>query len=605
MKKPFKLLCIALAILLLSAIVIKGVDTSWGSVSVKEASAISPNGYLMSYKLYVPDSATPDKPAPAIVYMVGGGASLDESSMLAIEASRRGYIVIITDVPGNGKSEPIVNSKGGLSGSGEVVPINSMGEGLNYTAEAIEIVKSLAVTDKSQLVLAGHSMGGYYTSIVAQQYADEITACLVLGTFGFSGKVEEPTNFNYALIIGQGDESILYRTTNYSTLSEAIQNPGLKTLFGVAETDEIEIGKVYGDYASQTARVVYTPNTMHMLEPDSAAVAKLFLNELTASTAAPNAIGSSSLVYWIKDVAMLVAFLDFALLLYALVQLLLETKVFSGLVLQREARYIGYQPKSGPWYIATVVLAVICGCLYILGYQYYSKFPIVSKLGNAGGKSIWSVGTAILLLIYLIVFHMTQGRKNGANVGDYGLATTDSKGFSIKYILKCLAFAFTVFAIVYGLFVFYATFTHCNIHVVLFNNELALLEPTKVRYKFIPILLFMYAFIFVNAIAQKTISGSENNTVKEIIFTNLVGTIAMLLAFAAFVIGLLGPHVCLFAANRGCFGAETLLGVAVGFWMINLSCYYLNKRTKSIWAGTMTAAVLMTWMCIFATGMNF
>ncbi len=605
MKKSFKLLCVALAVLLLSAIVIKGVDTSWGSVEVKKASAISPNGYLMSYKLYIPKSATPDNPAPAIVYMVGGGASLDESSMLAVEASRRGYIVIVTDTPGSGQSEPIVNSKGGMSGSSEVVPINSISEGLNYTAEAIEIVKSLAVTDKSQLVLAGHSMGGYYTSIVAQQYADEITACLVLGTFGFSGKLENPTNFNYALIVGQGDESILYRTTDYKTLSDAIQSPGLKTLFGVAEDEEIEVGKVYGSYSDQTARVVYTPNTMHMLEPDSATVAKLFLNELTASTTAPNALGSSNLVFGVKDVAMLVAFADFALLLYALVQLLLDTKVFSGLVLQRETRYIGYAPKSKPWYIATVVLTVICGFLYILGYQYYSKFPIVSKLGNAGGKSTWSVATAILLLIYMIVFHVTHGKKNQATLGDYGLATTESKGFSIKYILKSLVFAFTVFAVIYGLFVFYATFTNCNIHVVWFNNELALLEPTKVCYKFIPILLFMYAFIFMNAIAQKTIAGSGNNTRKEVIFTNLVGTVVMVLTFVAFVVGLLGPHICLFAANRGCFGAETLLGVSVSFWMINASCYYLNKKTNSIWTGTITAAGLMTWMCIFATGMTF
>ena len=35
--------------------------------------------------------------------------------------------------------------------------------------------------------------------------------------------------------------------------------------------------------------------------------------------------------------------------------------------------------------------------------------------------------------------------------------------------------------------------------------------------------------------AQKTISGHENNVKKEVIFTNLVGTLVMLLMFAAFV----------------------------------------------------------------------
>ena len=174
MKRNLKLFCIALAILMIAAIVVKGVDTSWGAVSVKRASEVSPNGYLMNYKLYIPKSATPENPAPALVYMVGGGASLDESSMIAVEASRRGYIVMVTDVPGNGMSEPIISTAGGFSGSTSAVPINSMSEGLAYTARSAEIVKSLNMTDKSQLVFGGHSMGGYYTSVMAQQYADAV-----------------------------------------------------------------------------------------------------------------------------------------------------------------------------------------------------------------------------------------------------------------------------------------------------------------------------------------------------------------------------------------------------------------------------------------------
>lgn len=605
MKKSCKLFCIALAILLLAAIVVKGVDTSWGTVSVKKASEVSPNGYLMSYKLYIPKSATPDNPAPALVYMVGGGASLDESSMIAVEASRRGYIVIVTDVPGNGVSEPIVNTAGGFNGSANAVPINSMAEGLAYTARSAEIVKSLNVTDPSQIVFGGHSMGGYYTSVLAQQYADEIKACLILGTYGFSGKLENPTNFNYALIIGKGDESVLSRTAGYRTLTDATQSDALKEMFGVPAGEDIEIGKVYGSYEDQTARVLYTPNTMHMLEPDSAAVAKLFLTELEKSTTAPKSIAASNLVFWVKDVAMVVAFADFALLLYALVQMLLETRLFSGLVLEKENRYIGYAPKTKGWYIAAVVLALLCGCLYILGYMYYSQLPVVSKLGNAGGKSTWSLFTGVLLAIYIVVFHVTKGKKNGATARDYGLATSDSGKFSLGYIIKCLLFALTNFAIIYGLFCAYYAYTRCNIHVVWFNSEMLPLEPTKVTYKFFQILLFMFAFIFTNAIAQKTISGYQNSMAKEYALTSIIGTVGMVVTFIAFVGALLIPHVCLFAANRGCFGAETLLGVAASFWMINLTCYYLNKKTNSIWAGTVTASVIMTWLCIFATGMNF
>ncbi len=595
---PVKLLCLALAILFAMAIVIKGVDTSWGSVTVKKASTTTPNGNLMSYKLYIPKSATPETPAPALLYMVGGGSSLDESSTYAIEASRRGYIVIVPDVSGNGMSDPVMNK-------GSIPISNSTNENLDYAAASIEIVKAMTVYDKSHLALAGHSMGAYYTSIIAQKYPNDVTTVIALGTLGYSGNLANPTTFNYALIIGKGDEAILYRTANARTWSDAINLPAMKQMFGVDKNATIEVGKVYGNYSDKTARVVYKPTTIHMWEPISGEVAKLFFGVLNSSIKAPNDLGNSNFVYGIKEVAWLVAYLDIALLLLAIIQLLLGTKVFSGLILQRESRYIGYKPKSAPWYIATVALAVIIGALLILGWEYSNQLPILKTLGNDGGKCLWSIATAILLLIYIIVFHLTHGRKNHVTLGDYGLATTDSKGFSIKYILKCLAFAFTVFFIVYGIYGFYTTFTNCNIDVVPLLVQLDPMQPTKVIYKFIPVLLFMFTFIFTNAIAQKTIAGSENSTTKEVVFTSLVGTIAFLLVWALWIYELLASGCCMYAPNRGCFGAETLLGLAVSFWLINIACYYLNKKTNSIWTGTITVAVIMTWMSLSVSGMTF
>ena len=239
----------------------------------------------------------------------------------------------------------------------------------------------------------------------------------------------------------------LYRTTNYRTLSEAIQAPSSKGLFGVGENEDIEVGKLYGNYADQSARIIYTPNTMHMLEPDSAECMRLFLHELEASTTAPKSMSNASFTYWIKDIAMFVVFADLSLILFALVQLLLGTEFFSSLVLERENRYIGFEPKSGPWVAAVAFLTFACCCLYIFGYQYYSKLPIVGKLGNAGGKCVWSVLTGMVLAVYLIIFHIIRGKKNGAVAGDYGLATTSASGFSPMYLLKCLAFGGTVFAI--------------------------------------------------------------------------------------------------------------------------------------------------------------
>lgn len=603
MKKSVKLFCLALAVLILAAIVVKGVDTGWGSVDVKLEKTISAHGYTMSYKLYVPKSATPENPAPAIVWMVGGGASLDEASMVAVEAARRGYIVITADVPGNGQSESIIATENNRAEGGG--PVNSMAEGFAYTSAAMDIVKSLSVTDTSQIVLGGHSMGAIYTTNVAQQRSEEIVANLIMGFFGFPGNPQGATDFNYCLIVGKGDEASLVFSTGYRTLSEGYDGAPSRALFGLGEDEPIEVGKLYGSYADQSARIVYTPNLTHWLEPTSMTCMSLLLHELEASTTAPIKLANNNFTFWIKSVAMFVVYADLALLIFATVLLLLDTKVFADLIIARENKHIGFADKSPARIIAIVLLTVLTSCLFIWGFQNTGNFPFVGTLGNAGGKALWSVGTAVLLAAYLVVFHFIKGKKNGANAGDYGLATTDSKGFDPIYILKSLLFGLTVFAIVYAIYMYYVTFTQCNAHVVLFCTELSPIEPTKLVYKGLAIFLMMFCFIFVNAIAQKTIVGKNGSMVKDVILTNVVGTAGFVVLFAFFVGFLLGPHICLFAKNGGCYGAETLLGVTFSFWMINTSIYYLNKKTNSIWAGTITAAVLMTWMSIYATGMTF
>ena len=57
MKKTIRLFVTSLLIILLSAIVVKGVDSSWGSVKVRTGKTISPNGNIMSYKVYIPKEA--------------------------------------------------------------------------------------------------------------------------------------------------------------------------------------------------------------------------------------------------------------------------------------------------------------------------------------------------------------------------------------------------------------------------------------------------------------------------------------------------------------------------------------------------------------------
>ena len=67
-KKRAKIwLCIGLVLMLLSGIVVSLIQTGGGSIEMKELKLETDAGYSMSAYLFIPENATEDTPAPAIV----------------------------------------------------------------------------------------------------------------------------------------------------------------------------------------------------------------------------------------------------------------------------------------------------------------------------------------------------------------------------------------------------------------------------------------------------------------------------------------------------------------------------------------------------------
>ena len=67
-KKRAKIwLCIAIALMLISMIGASLVQTDFGNVTIKQLSIETDAGFMMDCDLYIPDNATEENPAPAIV----------------------------------------------------------------------------------------------------------------------------------------------------------------------------------------------------------------------------------------------------------------------------------------------------------------------------------------------------------------------------------------------------------------------------------------------------------------------------------------------------------------------------------------------------------
>ena len=603
-----KLGCIVLAVsivlgILLSAWMV-GIDTSWGTVEVKLGKLISDDGKLVNYKIYIPETATAQTPAPAVLYGAGGADGVDSGRSFSIEASRRGFVVMVIDVPGNGQSESLSSA---IRFDANNQPVVSQDDPTRCHEMAYSYLTSLPFVDKTRMVTGGHSMGGRYTVQVAQNHPDEVQLQVNIG-MNFYGTADLGYDFNFALLMGSSDESSLVRTTNYSTLDEIFQSPDLKAVFGLGEEERLETQTIYGDFSNGTGRVVYTPHTLHIWEPYTRSVVVRFLECVDMTMEMPNYIEPSDTVFQIKDYLLMAQIVVLTVFLASLSCVLLETETFAALKL-KAGKYCGPRPGSAGWWAAAAVLTVLCGAFVIWASMQTGsgEASYFTTFGNAGFKCLWSVVTGAALLLYMAVYYFAFGKKAGMKMADLGLATGEDGKFHIRYVLKALGFAALVFAAGLGAFQLFYYFTSSNLHWIVF--EISPIPLQRAGGKFLMMMVLMLPFVLMNGIAQRTVIRMDGEgagaTVRSLILSNVICAFTLTAIHLYFVANAYFLYRTVFPINRGYIGGEQVMGVAVGMLIINSIGFFVNKKTNTVWVSTLLSLPLVAWFQITASGMTF
>lgn len=145
---------ICLLLMIVSSVVGQNIQTSGGSVRTETISFTTDVGAVSHAKLYVPETATAETPAPAVLLCHGYTASLDAMEPNAIELSRRGYVVMALDMYGHGGSSLPPD------GYSQV----EMGSVPNYAPDlgsysALQEFAKYDFVDLTKIGMLGHSMG--------------------------------------------------------------------------------------------------------------------------------------------------------------------------------------------------------------------------------------------------------------------------------------------------------------------------------------------------------------------------------------------------------------------------------------------------------------
>lgn len=226
-------------------------------------------------------------------------------------------------------------------------------------------------------------MGGWTVLAAATAMPNDYKAMVLEGSstgkpFAADGTPTWPRNL--ALVFAKYEE--------FSTLMwgvpkarDTVSSPKLWALFGTNAA--VEPGKVYGDLAAGTARVLYTPAITHPAEHISHEAIGYALDWFGKTLTGGTPLPASDQIWFRKEIGTGIALLGFVAFLIGIFDGLLEARMFARLILPEPAD--GSKPLETPvdrsrW-LGALVLSVLIPAL-----TYYPAFTLA---GNWVKASPW------------------------------------------------------------------------------------------------------------------------------------------------------------------------------------------------------------------------
>jgi uncharacterized protein len=604
----------------LSLTLILGVDSNWGNVEVKHMTLTSTDGDRISAMLYKPKTASAKTPAPCAIISHGGNDMLEQAGTYALELARRGYVVVTWDYTGCHNSD--ISTGTSETANGKVSGLPTMG------AETIwNTVKSYNFVDFSKIVTMGHSMGGQYTMAFAIAHQTDVFLQVNLGMNNYGAPTNKAHNFNFALILGDADESCLSRSNN--NVASLFQNEQLKRIFAADYTSTanslptIKIGNVYsvnGTNGQKYNRTAYMPESAHAYYLVTQDAVKTILYTITSQVGIGLDKGVSSYadhgkistVWKWKDIGFILMLISVVASMFIVAASLFKNKMFEGLKL-KTTDDIGFKRGSWQWYTALVILFAVPVLLYKIGILASNKFLgiDISKVWLLGGTNnsyiSWQWMVSLAMLAFFLIFHFIWGKKHGGNIRMYGFATSDDGKFDIGYIFKALLFGLITVGSGYILFALMSAYTQQGLHVTTFMISLINTNRTLCILMYF---LFQIPYFLTSSLAFKSIgiTNTEDNkkgTLKSIGFGTGIAVGGLFLLWFVFVLILTVGNTLTssgyFMKDRMYVYAIAILPLVIGMAIANALNIYICKKTNSIWTGLFTALLWGTWV-IISTG---
>ena len=482
-----KLFLYCLVVIISSSFFASLIQTSFGKVDVKLMNLKTPDGQNLVYDLYKPSIATENDKQPFIVVVPGFQRSKEALSNIAIELSRRGYVVALIDPYAQGMS----------SSSLSRLAATTQGYGM-FALVDYAYAENFSFVDINKIGSTGHSMGGNAAIRGADYFGKEAVKS------GKKSKLDSVYISGYVLTLR---ENILRDSKSNMGVSYALYDEGafrndlqgwdagnmkiapesLRTVNSVLPKDkkvtEVELGKYYGERSNNTLRVIFNEELLHPFQPYNKEATKNQLDYFDKVFGAPISINSNNQIWQYKELFTLINMIVSLLMLIPIAKLFLSLNFYKDIVKDIPASLPEQTSESKMIFWSVFFLSALIACISfipmvdvakILFYESANReltwfFP--QRMNNS--VMLWAAFNGSIGLVIFFISYYFFGRHHGVNTNSWGLQINKVELFkTIMLGLSIFIFYYLILYFVY--FLFHVDYRFWFMGVRIFQPEMLL-----------------------------------------------------------------------------------------------------------------------------------
>ena len=461
--------------------------TSFGTVEVKSLRLNTQNNQFIIYDLYKPKSASAENKAPFIAVIPGFQRSKEALSNIAIELSRRGYVVALIDPYAQGLSSSSLSTRAATT---EGYGMFSLVE--HVYAGAFDFV------DISKIGATGHSMGGNAAIRGADYFGKQAiknNTKSILNSVYVSGyvltlrdSILKDSRSNMGISYALYDEGAFRNELKgWDAADMQIAPESLRTVNYVLKKDEkikiVELGKYYGKVENQTSRVIFNEPVLHPFQPYNFEATSNQLDYFEKVFGAPNKIDTNNQIWHWKELLTLINMVLALVMLIPIAKLFLNLEIFRS-INKEVPDALPRQSKKGRLIFWSVFfLSAAIACISFIPMVEVAKiffedaanrkltwyFP--QRMNNS--VMLWAAFNGIIGILIFLFSYETFGKNHGVKKDSWGLK------INIMDLIKTFVLSLIIFSTFYlflylNYFLFHVDYRFWFMGIRIFQPEMLL-----------------------------------------------------------------------------------------------------------------------------------